>query len=105
MSDEQRLVADLVVERLRAWGVQRVFGHSGDGINTVLGAMRRAGNRPVFVQARHEENAALMAVGHAKYTGSVGVVVSTQASPTPGTRTCSACAASGWTTPPTWAPP
>src|SRR3954447_6143303 len=78
MSDEQRLVADLVVERLRAWGVQRVFGHSGDGINTVLGAMRRAGNRPVFVQARHEENAALMAVGHAKYTGSVGVVVSTQ---------------------------
>jgi pyruvate dehydrogenase (quinone) len=40
-------------------GVQRVFGHSGDGINTVLGAMRRAGNRPVFVQARHEENAAL----------------------------------------------
>src|SRR3954453_8593576 len=78
MSDEQRLVADLVVERLRAWGGQRVFGHSGDGINTVLGAMRRAGNRPVFVQARHEENAALMAVGHAKYTGSVGVVVSTQ---------------------------
>jgi pyruvate dehydrogenase (quinone) len=40
MSEDQRLVADLVVERLRAWGVQRVFGHSGDGINTVLGAMR-----------------------------------------------------------------
>jgi pyruvate dehydrogenase (quinone) len=78
MSEDQRLVADLVVERLNAWGVQRVFGHSGDGINTVLGAMRRAGNQPVFVQARHEENAALMAVGHAKYTGSVGVVVSTQ---------------------------
>src|SRR4051794_16514983 len=78
MSEDQRLVADLVVERLRAWGVQRVFGHSGDGINTVLGAIRRAGNQPVFVQARHEENAALMAVGHAKYTGSVGVVVSTQ---------------------------
>jgi pyruvate dehydrogenase (quinone) len=78
MSDDQRLVADVVVERLQAWGVERVFGHSGDGINTVLGAMRRAGSRPAFVQARHEENAALMAVGHAKYTGGVGVVVSTQ---------------------------
>jgi pyruvate dehydrogenase (quinone) len=78
MSEDQRLVADLVVERLRAWRVERVFGHSGDGINTVLGAMRRAGNQPAFVQARHEENAALMAVGHAKYTGSVGVVLSTQ---------------------------
>src|SRR3954454_16531204 len=78
MSEHQRLVADLVVERLRAWGVERVFGHSGDGINTVLGAIRRAGNQPVFVQARHEENAALMAVGHAKYTGGVGVVMSTQ---------------------------
>ena len=78
MVEEQRLVADLVVERLRAWGVQRVFGHSGDGINTVLGALRRQGGRPGFVQARHEENAALMAVGHAKYTGEVGVVLSTQ---------------------------
>src|SRR3954468_22429062 len=78
MGEDQRLVADLVVERLGAWGVERVFGHSGDGINTVLGAMRRAGQRPDFVQARHEENAALMAVGHAKYTGNVGVVLSTQ---------------------------
>jgi pyruvate dehydrogenase (quinone) len=78
MSEEERLVADLVVERLCAWGVERVFGHSGDGINTVLGAMRRAGSRPAFVQARHEENAALMAVGHAKYTGGVGVVLATQ---------------------------
>ncbi len=73
-----RLVADLVVERLRAWGVERVFGYPGDGINTLLGAMRRAGGDPAFVQARHEENAALMAVGHAKYTGEVGVVMSTQ---------------------------
>src|SRR3954462_2656453 len=78
MSEHQRLVADLVVERLRAWGVERVFGHSGDGINTVLGAIRRAGEQPEFVQARHEETAALMAVGHAKYTGGVGVVLSTQ---------------------------
>jgi pyruvate dehydrogenase (quinone) len=73
-----RLVADLVVERLRAWGVHRVFGYSGDGINGLMGALRRAGGDPAFVQARHEENAALMATGHAKYTGGVGVVVSTQ---------------------------
>src|SRR6195952_334481 len=80
MSDDdgQQLVADLVVQRLRDWGVTRLFGHSGDGINTVLGALRRAGDDLEFVQARHEENAALMAVGHAKYTGGVGVVLSTQ---------------------------
>src|SRR4051812_47329901 len=78
MGDGERLVADLLVDRLRAWGVERVFGHSGDGINTVLGAMRRAGGTPAFVQARHEENAALMAVGHAKYTGGVGVALATQ---------------------------
>lgn len=75
--DPPYLVADLVVARLRAWGVRRVFGYSGDGINSLLGAFRRAGE-PAFVQARHEENAALMAVGHAKYAGGVGVVTSTQ---------------------------
>ncbi|MDZ5660215.1 thiamine pyrophosphate-requiring protein [Nocardioides sp. S-58] len=75
---DQRLVADLVVERLLAWGVHRVFGYSGDGINGLMGALRRAGGDPEFVQARHEENAALMAVGHAKYTGEVGVMTSTQ---------------------------
>ena len=74
---EQRLVADLVVERLRAWGVPRVFGYSGDGVNALLGALRRAGD-PQFVQARHEEAAAFMAVAHAKYTGGVGVMLSTQ---------------------------
>ncbi len=74
----QRLVADLVVDRLRDWGVHRLFGYSGDGINGFMGALRRAGGDPEFVQARHEENAALMAVGHAKYTGGIGVVTSTQ---------------------------
>src|SRR4051812_49461599 len=69
----ERLVADLVVERLRQWGVPRVFGYSGDGINAVMGALRRAGE-PAFVQARHEESAAFMAVGHAKYTGGGGGV-------------------------------
>ncbi|MGN7251261.1 thiamine pyrophosphate-requiring protein [Arthrobacter sp. SAFR-014] len=91
-----RLVADVMVERLKAWGVNRVFGYSGDGINGFMGALRRStqgdggtdsgdsadgGGRETgveFVQARHEETAAFMAVGHAKYTGRVGVVTSTQ---------------------------
>ncbi|TDO42200.1 thiamine pyrophosphate-requiring protein [Paractinoplanes brasiliensis] len=72
-----RTISDLVVERLTAWGVDRVFGYSGDGIDGVMGALRRAG-KPAFVQARHEENAAFMAVGHAKYTGGAGVCLSTQ---------------------------
>ncbi|MBM9466103.1 thiamine pyrophosphate-requiring protein [Nakamurella leprariae] len=72
------LVADLIVERLERWGVDRVFGYSGDGVNALMGALRRAADRIEFVQARHEENAAFMAVGHAKYTGRVGVVTSTQ---------------------------
>ena len=73
----ERTVADLLVERLSDWGVDRVFGYSGDGIDPVLGALRRAG-KPAFVQARHEEAAAFMAVGHAKYTGRPGVCLSTQ---------------------------
>src|SRR3954451_7997971 len=74
----ERTVADLLVDRLKAWGVHRIFGYSGDGINAFMGALRRAGGDPCLVQARHEENAALMAVGHAKYTGRVGVVTGTQ---------------------------
>jgi pyruvate dehydrogenase (quinone) len=73
-----RTVSDVVVEHLRAWEVERVFGYSGDGVNTLLGALRRADGDPAFVQARHEEAAAFMAVGHAKYTGGVGVVIATQ---------------------------
>lgn len=78
MPDESRTVADAVVDRIRAWGVHRLFGYPGDGNNGLMGALRRAGGSPELVQARHEENAALMAVGHAKYTGGVGVVTSTQ---------------------------
>ncbi|MGA5302545.1 thiamine pyrophosphate-requiring protein [Nucisporomicrobium flavum] len=73
----ERTVSDLLVERLAQWGVDRVFGYSGDGVDPVMGALRRAG-KPEFVQARHEEAAAFMAVGHAKYAGGVGVCLSTQ---------------------------
>ena len=35
--------ADFFVERLKAWGVKRIFGYSGDGINGVIGAIQRDG--------------------------------------------------------------
>ena len=58
-------VADFLLTRLREWGVERVFGYPGDGINGLLAAWGRAGNQPTFVQARHEEMAAFEAVGYA----------------------------------------
>ncbi|WP_328630225.1 thiamine pyrophosphate-requiring protein [Streptomyces sp. NBC_00356] len=70
-------VADHVLDRLRAWGVEQVFGYPGDGINGLLAAWGRADNRPEFVQARHEEMAAFEAVGYAKFSGRVGVCVAT----------------------------
>lgn len=72
------LVSDYLVRRLRAWGVRRIFGYPGDGINGILGALNRAGNDPTFIQVRHEENASLMACAHAKFTGQVGVCLATQ---------------------------
>ena len=70
-------VADHVLERLREWGVDHVFGYAGDGINGLLAAWEKAGDRPRFVQARHEEMAAFEAVGYAKFSGRVGVCVAT----------------------------
>ena len=70
-------VADHVLERLRAWGVEKVFGYAGDGINGLLAAWGRADNHPEFVQARHEEMAAFEAVGYAKFSGRVGVCTAT----------------------------
>src|SRR5438046_7846629 len=68
--------ADFFVERLKAWGVRRIFGYSGDGINGVIGALQRDGSIE-FVQPRHEEMAAFMAVAHAKFTGELGVCLAT----------------------------
>ncbi|HWE55606.1 MAG TPA: thiamine pyrophosphate-requiring protein, partial [Acidimicrobiales bacterium] len=70
-------VGDFVLERLRAWGTDLVFGYPGDGINGLLAAWGRAENKPKFVQARHEEMAAFEAVGYAKFTGRVGVCAAT----------------------------
>jgi pyruvate dehydrogenase (quinone) len=71
------LVADFVLERLTEWGVKRVYGYPGDGINGFLGAFDRAEGKPEFIQARHEEMAAFMACGHAKFSGQVGVCIAT----------------------------
>ena len=70
-------VGDVLLARLREWGVQQVFGYPGDGINGLLAAWERADNDPQFVQARHEEMAAFEAVGFAKFSGQVGVCVAT----------------------------
>jgi len=70
-------VADYLLQRLREWDVEHVFGYAGDGINGLLSAWERAGNQPRFVQARHEEMSAFEAVGYAKFTGRVGVCTAT----------------------------
>jgi pyruvate dehydrogenase (quinone) len=72
-----QLVADFILERLRAWDVHRIYGYPGDGINAFLGALDRAGGDPELIQVRHEEMAAFMACGHAKFTREVGVCMAT----------------------------
>jgi pyruvate dehydrogenase (quinone) len=69
--------SDFLIERLLEWGVRRVYGYPGDGINGLLGALDRASDRIDFVQVRHEEMAAFMACAHAKFTGEVGVCMAT----------------------------
>ena len=71
------LVADFLLARLREWGVHRVFGYPGDGINAIIGAFDRADGDPELIQVRHEEMAAFMACAHAKFTGEVGVCLAT----------------------------
>jgi len=70
-------VSDFLFERLAAWGIKRIFGYPGDGINGLMGAFKRTEGRMELVQVRHEEQAAFMATAHAKYTGEVGVCMAT----------------------------
>ncbi len=65
------------MRRLMDWGVTRIYGYPGDGINGVLGALQRIDGKIQFIQVRHEEMAAFMACAHAKYTGEVGVCMAT----------------------------
>jgi pyruvate dehydrogenase (quinone) len=71
-------VGDYLLERLYdEWGVKRMYGYPGDGINGIIGAFARGGGRPEFIQVRHEEMAAFMACAHAKFTGEAGVCLAT----------------------------
>jgi pyruvate dehydrogenase (quinone) len=72
-------VGDHLLERLSIWGIKRIYGYPGDGINGILGAFNRSSNgqRPEFIQVRHEEMAAFMACAHAKFTGELGVCLAT----------------------------
>src|SRR5512135_1758596 len=72
-----KTTSDYLVQRLYDWGIRRVFGYPGDGINGVMGALGRAEGKIQFIQARHEEMAAFMACAHAKFTGDVGVCIAT----------------------------
>ena len=71
-------VSDFFWNRLHQWGVRRVFGYPGDGINGLLGGLQRFGTDKIdFVQVRHEEMAAFMASAYAKFTGELGVCLAT----------------------------
>jgi pyruvate dehydrogenase (quinone) len=70
-------VAQYMLARLRDWGVHRIYGYPGDGINAFLGAFEHVDNDPYFTQTRHEEMAAFMACAHAKFTGEIGACIAT----------------------------
>jgi pyruvate dehydrogenase (quinone) len=72
-----KTVSDQLLQRLHDWGVRRIYGYPGDGINGLMGAFNRMGPEMTFVQAPHEELAAFMATAHAKFTGEVGVCMAT----------------------------
>lgn len=69
--------SDFLVQRLHDWGISRIYGYPGDGINGIMGALNRASDKIEFIQTRHEEMAAFMACAHAKFTGEVGVCLAT----------------------------
>jgi hypothetical protein len=68
--------ADLVFDQLMEWNVSLVFGLPGDGINGLVEALRKRQRQIKFVQVRHEEAAAFMACGYAKFTSKLGVCLS-----------------------------
>jgi len=72
-----KTVADMLVERLIAWGVDTVFGFPGDGVNGIFEALRTRQEQVRFIQVRHEEAAAFAACGYAKYTGRLGACLAT----------------------------
>src|SRR5881275_2594738 len=69
-------VAEFILNRLNEWGVDKIYGYPGDGINGLLGAFHKV-EKPEFIQVRHEEIASFAATAHAKFTGEVGVCMAT----------------------------
>src|SRR5579871_5096402 len=69
--------ADLLIQRLIDWNVDTIFGLPGDGINGIMEALRQRQEHIRFIQTRHEESAAFMACGYAKFTGRLGVCLAT----------------------------
>jgi pyruvate dehydrogenase (quinone) len=69
--------ADALIEALIDWGVEVVFGLPGDGINGIMESLRTHQDKIRFIQVRHEEAAAFMACGYAKFTGKLGVCLAT----------------------------
>ncbi len=72
-----KTTADLLIDRLIAWGVDTIFGLPGDGINGIFESLRTHQDKIRFIQVRHEESAAFAACGYAKYTGRLGVCIAT----------------------------
>src|SRR3954453_7573129 len=70
-------VSSFILGRLHDWGVERIYGYPGDGINGLIGAFHEHGDEVEFVQVRHEELASFMATAHAKLTGEVGICMAT----------------------------
>ena len=70
-------VSDYLINRVYEWGVRKIFGFPGDGINGLMGSLRRESEKIEFIQTRHEESAAFMAAGYAKFTGKPGVCLAT----------------------------
>src|SRR5207249_9495600 len=69
--------SDILIDILQEWGVDTIFGLPGDGINGIMEALRKKADSIRFVQVRHEEAAAFMACGYAKFTSRLGVCLAT----------------------------
>src|ERR1700737_2713750 len=69
--------SDVLIDSLHDWGVDSIFGLPGDGINGIMEALRTRKDKIRFIQVRHEESAAFMACGYAKYTGRLGSCLAT----------------------------
>jgi pyruvate dehydrogenase (quinone) len=69
--------ADILIDTLIDWDVSVVFGMPGDGINGIMESLRNRQDKIRFIQVRHEESAAFMACGYAKFSGKLGVCLAT----------------------------